>query len=82
MPRGLTGLSPLFWVLSLLSLMVYAVGAVVLLASPQWRNVAFAMVALCHSIELALIGISTSLDLFTPDGFLVWDSRIRVGATC
>ncbi len=76
-PRGLMGLSPLFWVLSLLSLMVYAVGAVVLLANPQWRNVAFAVVAVCHSIELGLIGISTSLDLFTPQGFLVWDSRIR-----
>lgn len=76
-PRGLMGLSPLFWILSLLSLMVYAVGAVVLLAGPQWRNVAFAVMALCHSIELALIAVSTSMDVFVPQTFLIWDGYTR-----
>ena len=76
-PRGLMGLSPLFWILSLLSLMVYAVGAVVLLANPQLRNVAFAVMALCHGIELALIAVSTSLDVFVPQSFLIWDAYTR-----
>ncbi len=76
-PRGLVGLSPLFWVLSLLALMVYAVGAAVLLAGPQWRNLAFAVMALCHSIQLGLIAVSTSLDIFTPYPFLVWDGHLR-----
>lgn len=75
--RGLMGLSPLFWILSLLSLMVYAVGAVVVLASPQLRNVAFAVMALCHSLELALIAVSTSLDVFVPQSFLIWDGYTR-----
>lgn len=76
-PRGLMGLSPLFWILSLLALMVYAVGAVVLLAAPQWRNAAFATIALCHSIQLGLIAVSTSLDVFAPIPFLVWDNALR-----
>lgn len=76
-PRGLMGLSPLFWILSLLALMVYAVGAVVLLASPQLRNVAFAIMALCHGVELALIAASTSLDVFVPQSFLIWDGYTR-----
>ena len=77
-PRGLMGLSPLFWILSALALMVSAVGAVVLLAAPQWRNAAFALMAICHSLQLGLIAASTSLDVFVPIRFLFWDNHLRV----
>ena len=59
--------------------MVYAVGAVVLLASPQWRNVAFAMVALCHSIEAGPDRHFRQPWTCSPRRLSGWDSRIRVG---
>ncbi|HET8694293.1 MAG TPA: ATP-binding protein [Aquabacterium sp.] len=75
--RGWTGLSPLFWVLSLIALMVYAVGAVVMLAAPQWRNFAFMVMTLCHGVQLEWIALSTSVDLFEPARLLQWDAVIR-----
>ncbi|HET8871425.1 MAG TPA: hypothetical protein VFM48_13345, partial [Aquabacterium sp.] len=75
--RGWTGLSPLFWILSLLAVMVYAVGAVVVLAAPQWRNFAFMLMAVCHGVELELIAVTSNLDLFVPTTLLVWDSQVR-----
>ncbi|MDE2400276.1 MAG: histidine kinase [Burkholderiales bacterium] len=78
-PRGWSGLSPLFWLLSCLALMVFAVGAVVVLAGPQWRNVAYAILAVCQAGQLVLIAMEGNLDLFMPDWFVVLDTRLRTG---
>ena len=76
-PRGVGGISPLFWILGALALMVFAVGAVVVLANPQIRNVVFALMTLCHAMQLALIAISTSLDVFTSSRFVLADWYLR-----
>ena len=65
-PIGWSGLSPLFWLLGLLALGVFGVGAVVLLAGPQWRNVAFALLALSQGGQLLFVAIENNLDLFAP----------------
>lgn len=77
-PTGWSGLSPLFWLLSLLALAVFAVGAVVLLAGPQWRNLAFAALALSQSGQLLFIAISNNLDVFAPMWFVQLDGQLRL----
>ncbi|TAK88686.1 MAG: hypothetical protein EPO09_18005, partial [Aquabacterium sp.] len=65
-PVGWSGLSPLFWLLSLLALAVFGVGIVVLLAEPQWRNMAFAVLAMSQAGQLLFIAIENNLDVFAP----------------
>jgi len=77
--RGWTGLSPLFWLLSVLSLVVFTVGAVVVLAGPQLRNVAYFVLALCQAGQLLFIAVETNLDLFLPHWFMTLDMRMRAG---
>jgi signal transduction histidine kinase len=77
-PIGWTGLSPLFWLLALLSLLSFGVGVVVLLAGLQWRNAAFAVLALCQSGQLMFIAIETGLGLFAPDWFVLLDTQLRL----
>lgn len=75
---GWSGLTPLFWLLTLLALLVFGVGAVVLLAGPQWRNVAFAILAISQSGQLLLIAIENNLDLFAPVWFVQLDTQLRL----
>jgi len=77
-PRGWTAMSPLFWLLAGLSLMVFAVGAVVVLAGPQWRNAAYALLALAQSGQLMLIAMETNLDAFAPGWFVLLDTQLRL----
>lgn len=77
-PISWTGLSPLFWLLGLLSIAVFGVGAVVLLAGPQWRNAAFAALALSQSGQLIFIAIENNLDLFAPVWFVQLDMQLRL----
>lgn len=77
-PIGWSGLSPLFWCLGLLSLAVFAVGAVVLLAGPQWRNAAYAALALSQSGQLMFIAIGNNLDVFAPVWFVQLDTQLRL----
>lgn len=76
-PRGWHGLGPLFWMLSSLALVMLGVGAVVFLAGPQWRNVAFVLLAFTQSGHLLLMAIESSLDLFMPDWFVQLDGTLR-----
>lgn len=78
-PRGWTGLSPLFWLLSALALTLFAVGSVVVLAGPQLRNLAYFALALSQAGQLMFIAVETNLDLFLPDWFMTLDLRARVG---
>jgi signal transduction histidine kinase len=77
-PIGWTGLSPLFWLLAVLSVLVFGVGAVVLLAGPQWRNAAFALLAMCQSGQLMFMAIETNLDVFAPPWFVLLDGQLRL----
>ncbi|RZI79207.1 MAG: histidine kinase [Rubrivivax sp.] len=77
--RGWTGLSPLFWLLSGLALTLFTVGAVVVLAGPQWRNVAYFVLALSQAGQLMFTAIETNLDLFLPNWFMLLDMRVRAG---
>ncbi|RZK99841.1 MAG: histidine kinase [Rubrivivax sp.] len=78
-PRGWTGLSPLFWLLSALALTLFAVGSVVVLAGPQLRNLAYFALALSQAGQLMFIAVETNLDLFLPDWFMTLDMRARAG---
>jgi signal transduction histidine kinase len=78
-PRGWTGLSPLFWLLSGLALTLFAVGSVVVLAGPQLRNLAYFALALSQAGQLMFIAVETNLDLFLPDWFMALDMRARAG---
>ena len=78
-PRGWTGLSPLFWLLSGLALTLFAVGSVVVLAGPQLRNLAYFLLALSQAGQLMFIAVETNLDLFLPDWFMTLDMRSRAG---
>lgn len=77
-PIGWSGLSPLFWLLGLLALGVFGVGAVVLLAGPQWRNAAFALLALSQSGQLLFVAIENNLDLFAPVWLVTLDTQLRL----
>lgn len=77
-PIGWSGISPLFWLLSILTLLVFGAGAVVLLAGPQWRNAAYALLAMSQSGQLLFVAIESSLGLFTPDWFVQLDTHLRL----
>lgn len=77
-PIGWAGLSPLFWLLGLLSIAVFGVGAVVLLAGPQWRNMAFAALALSQSGQLMFIAIENNLDVLAPTWLVQLDLQMRL----
>jgi signal transduction histidine kinase len=77
-PLGWGGLSPLFWLLATLAVMVFGVGVVVLLAGPQWRNAAFALLALSQAAQLLLMAIELNFDLFTPTWFILLDTNLRL----
>ena len=56
-PLGYAGLPVLFWLMSALALLLYLVGAIVLLARPELRNVLFATMALCQATSLLWLGV-------------------------
>jgi len=57
---------------------VYAVGAVVVLAGPQWRNVAYAILAFSQAMALMLMAIEANTALFAPWWLVQLDTSLRV----
>ena len=76
--RGWSGVTPLFWLLSGLAVALLAVGTLVLLAGPQWRNVAFMVLVTTQAGHLLLMGVENNLDLFTPPWFVQLDCYGRM----
>lgn len=76
-PRGWSGLSPLFWLLSTLSLMVLTLGCAVLLIGPHWRHAGFVVLALCQSLQLMLMGAELNMEAFTPMWLVSLDVQLR-----
>ena len=77
--RGLAGLGPSFWLLAAPALMLYLVGAVVLLAKPMACNALFALMAACQSTSLLWIGVESSAVLAPVLPWLVDDLPWRLG---
>jgi len=63
--RGLRSLGIGFWLLALPALMLFLVGAVVLLAKPMPVNALYALMTTCQAVSLLWIGVETRV-LLTP----------------
>lgn len=72
-PRGIGALSPMFWLLCGLALVMYLVAMVVMLARPTLRNLLYALATLCQAGNLALIAISSSASLGLPLPMSHWN---------
>lgn len=68
-PRGITALPVLFWLLCVFALALYLLAVVVVLADPSARNLVYAVMALCQSGNLLLIGIEATLQFGLPAPF-------------
>jgi signal transduction histidine kinase len=77
--RGYAGLGPAFWLLAAPALMLYLVGAVVLLAKPMACNALFALMAACQSASLLWIGVESGAVLAPVLPWLVDDLPWRLG---
>jgi len=76
-PHGWSGLSPLFWLLSILSVMVMTLGCAVLLIAPHWRHAGFVVLAMCQALQLMLMGMELNMEAFTPMWLVSLDIQLR-----
>ncbi|MBI5255285.1 MAG: histidine kinase [Burkholderiales bacterium] len=76
-PRGLTGLGLVFWLLCGLALLLYLIGVVVALASPNLANLLYALVALCQSTNLMLIATESMRGFGVAPEFARLDLQLR-----
>jgi len=77
-PRGLSQLGTMFWLLSAMSLTLYMVAMVVLLAKPSMRNLLYAVASLCQAGNLVFMAIESTLQLGLPLGFVRADMPVRM----
>ncbi|MBG6078595.1 signal transduction histidine kinase [Rubrivivax gelatinosus] len=77
-PRGFDGLGLLYWPLTALALAVYLVGAIVLLARPQGRNVVYLFVMLSQAATLLFIAVGSMRGLGLPAGFATVEPLARM----
>ena len=78
-PRGFAGLGAAFWLLAAPALMLFLVGAVVVLAKPMPVNCLFAVMAGCQSMSLLWIGIESGAVLAPVLPLFVDDMPWRLG---
>lgn len=76
-PRGWTGITPVYWVLAALSLVVASMGAMVLLSNADWRYGGFALLSMTQAGNLLLMALESNLGLFTPTWLLSLDTSLR-----
>ncbi len=76
-PQGWRGLTPLFWLLALMALGVYAVAVVVAMSDLRWRNLAFALMTFSQAVQLWLLTIGTGWGWMSPAWLLQWDLGLR-----
>ncbi|MBZ8139110.1 histidine kinase [Rubrivivax gelatinosus] len=77
-PRGIGGLGLLFWPLAALALALYLVGAAVLLARPQGRNLLYLTVALSQAATLLFVAVGAVRGLGLPAGFATVEPIARM----
>ena len=75
--HGVAGLGPMFWLGSLLALLLYGVTMVVLLVRPVARNGLYAVMALSQVGNLVFVAIESLPLLGWPVGFMQWDHALR-----
>jgi signal transduction histidine kinase len=76
-PRGWAGITPMYWVLATLSLVVASMGAMVLLSNADWRYGGFALLSMTQAGNLLLMALESNLGLFTPTWLLSLDTALR-----
>lgn len=76
-PRGWAGITPVYWVLATLALVVAAMGAMVMLSNADWRYAGFALLAWTQAGNLLLMALESNLGLFTPTWMLSLDTSLR-----
>jgi len=76
-PHGVAGLGPMFWLASLLALLLYGVTMVVLLVRPVVRNGLYAVMALSQVGNLLFVATESLPLLGWPLGFMRWDLALR-----
>jgi signal transduction histidine kinase len=77
--RGVAGLGVSFWLLMAPALLLYLVGATVMLAHPSARSALYALMAWCQAISLLWIGMDGSRGLSVIAGPLIDDMPWRLG---
>ncbi len=77
-PRGYGGLGLTFWLLAAPALMLFLVGAVVVLAKPVTCNLLFALMAVCQSAGLLWIGMESGAVIGPVWSFVVDDLPWRL----
>lgn len=76
--RGYGGLGLVLWPLSALALLLYLIGAAVLLLRPAARNGLYALMAWSQALNLLLIAAEPSRGLGQPPGFPALDLYLRL----
>ena len=77
-PRGVSGLPVIFWMLVAFALALYLVSGVVLLANPSSRNLLYAVMGGCQSVNLLFIAVESTLELGLRPPFLQLDMPARM----
>ncbi len=77
--RGLAGLGPVFWLCAALALAMTLAAAAVWIVHPHARNLPYAVIALCQSANLLVIGVETMPGLGLPVGFIEHAFMARAG---
>jgi signal transduction histidine kinase len=76
--RGLTNLPAMFWLLSVLALVLYLVAMVVLLAKPSTPNLLYATMTLCQAGNLVFIAAESAFELGLPVPMAALDMPLRM----
>ncbi len=77
--RGYVGLGLPFWPLAALALVLYLIGAAVLLMRPGKRNLLYTTMAVSQAGNLLLIAAELTRGIGQPAGFALLDQMLRLG---
>ena len=77
-PRGYGRLGLAFWPLTGFALLLYLIGAAVLLLHPGWRNGLYTVMAWCQAANLLLIAAEPSRGIGQPADFAELDLLLRL----
>jgi signal transduction histidine kinase len=76
-PRSALGLGWVFWLLSTLTLLLYLVAMVVVMARPGRRNLLYLLLALAQAGNLMFLAVVSTTSIGWPAGFMRWEHDAR-----
>lgn len=76
-PRGWAGITPVYWLLAGLALLLASMGSMVWLSNADWRHGGFALLSATQAGTLLLMALESNLGLFTPTWLLSRDTGLR-----